>query len=661
MSSYLRFYELERSPFDGGGRTQVVLGTRAVRDAFGTIRAGIEAGDSRICVSGEAGLGKTSLARALPKLLGEQARVAVVPDPTIGWETARPAIARQWGVQDGGLARPALLAIRKDRPLVLVIDQAECADDDFLDHLDVLLCYRTPDDRPVVQSVLMARLSNGEGEAAATPLHWWLDRIHTLQLEFAPLPLDGVAPYIEKHLRRAGWRGAPLFDAAAAAAIHGHTGGVPGAISDLCERLLIEAAGRSLDAIDAPFVEAFCTPASSGMDRVDETAADDAMAATDACDDASEMAATDACDDASEMAATDAFDDASEMAVQAAMAELDRIGLDVATPAEEAAGTDRGGDEEAVAFELVDVASQEDDADEVASSEIDLEAALEYFEGATASTDAIGTVDGDDAADPNDALGDDNPVEESAFDAPGSEGERAAAEADSVARETGPEQRAEVDAAVAGPSPWETEDTDDAFLLAPPSEDEIRALRGNPLQRFARPLAGAVAAIVIGGVGLSLFSSDEAPPTSASKRPATMLPREVPSAPPPLVDYARRDEAGDDVRAIFAPAAGFVRPEATRDPEPASLADAQPAARVAPEDAVAIASPPPREREVLDLTPSEAAAPRAFAAIAESDTSDAVPDSPSREVRATPESGAARNQAGHATPAAPSPLADDDR
>ena len=64
MSAYLTFFELEQSPFEGKAQSQVVLGTRALRDAFGTIRSGLEEGASRICVSGGAGLVKTSLARA---------------------------------------------------------------------------------------------------------------------------------------------------------------------------------------------------------------------------------------------------------------------------------------------------------------------------------------------------------------------------------------------------------------------------------------------------------------------------------------------------------------------------------------------------------------------------------------------------------------------
>jgi type II secretory pathway predicted ATPase ExeA len=257
MSSYLKFFELKQSPFEGKAQSQVVLGTQALRDAFGLIQSGLEDGDARICVSGGAGLGKTSLARALPKLLGESARVAVVLDPDVSWESSRGSIAKQWGVESGGLARAALIDAASDRRLVLVIDQAERASEEFLDHLDVVLSYRSENDEPVVQSILLARLSGSE-QAEPAPIVWWLDRIHTLQLEFAPLPREGITSYIRKHLKRAGWQGEELFSDEAALAIHGYTGGIPGEISTLCERLLAEAAALDHHDIDAAFVDSLC-------------------------------------------------------------------------------------------------------------------------------------------------------------------------------------------------------------------------------------------------------------------------------------------------------------------------------------------------------------------------------------------------------------------
>jgi type II secretory pathway predicted ATPase ExeA len=251
MPAYLKFYDLERSAFDADSQSKVVLGTKALRDALSAVRSGLEDGATRICVNGDSGMGKTSLARALPKLL-DDVRVAVVLHPTTSWNTIRSSIAKQWRLGEGGLARSNLVQFARESRLVLVVDQAETATTDILDHLDVLLSYRMEDNQPVVQSVLFANLA-ARGEEPP-PLVWWLDRIQTLELQFAPLPREGVGSYIQKHLKRAGWTQGALFSADAASAIHGYTGGIPGEVDRVCESLLDEAARRNLRSIDASFV-----------------------------------------------------------------------------------------------------------------------------------------------------------------------------------------------------------------------------------------------------------------------------------------------------------------------------------------------------------------------------------------------------------------------
>jgi type II secretory pathway predicted ATPase ExeA len=253
MSAYLKFFELERSPFEPESQSKVVLGTKALRDALASIRSGLEEGAARICVNGQTGLGKTSLARALPKLLDKRERVAVILHPSTSWNSIRSSIARQWRVGEGGLARSNLLSFAREARLVLVVDQAETASIDILDHLDVLLSYRTEDDAPVVQSILFANLTRRPG-SDPPPLIWWLDRIQTLELQFAPLPREGVGSYIQKHLKRAGWKQDSIFTDEASHAIHGYTGGIPGDVDRACERLLSEAADRNLREIDALFV-----------------------------------------------------------------------------------------------------------------------------------------------------------------------------------------------------------------------------------------------------------------------------------------------------------------------------------------------------------------------------------------------------------------------
>ena len=470
MSAYLKFFELERSPFDAKAQGQVVLGTRAIRDAFATIESGIAEGASINCVNGGPGMGKTSLARALPKLLGDKACVALVPDPVLSWESSRTTLARQWGIESGGLARTALIEAATKRPLVLVIDQAEKADENFLDHLDVILSYRSKSDTPVVQSVLLARLG-GETESDAPnksprPLIWWLDRIQTLQLEFAPLPRDGVQPYIHKHLKRAGWQGPELFSADAALAIHGYTGGVPRKISALCESMLIDAAAQNLSEIDESFARGIfelepiseIDPATDDMTNTEKnetislTAETEPQLATG--EEGENCTASEACTE-------DSLDDAQREIGQVAPIELiaEITSPDTANETQKNAPWTLPDEFEALAME-----------------------------------------------------------EESAADASDQEINDASEDCETDSQElTSPEQALEHFVEATGiQADGESNDVGDLNNVGDPTPEEWSEIQGSGVSQFMRPLAVAAAAFVLVGFGIAQFSSDDAL-TSSSK------------------------------------------------------------------------------------------------------------------------------------------------
>ncbi|MBW2272440.1 MAG: hypothetical protein JRG96_04155 [Deltaproteobacteria bacterium] len=255
MESYLKFFELQKSPFDAKGSGGVVLGTKALRKAFQEIKQGLEQGAPRICVGGGEGLGKTSLCRALPKLLSDSAQLVQIMNPDRPWPEVRTIIVRRLGLEGGSLSRGSMLAARGDhRYLIIAIDQAERLSREALEHLDTLMRYQDDDDRQLLHCVLFANLEAAPA-GADIPLLWWLDQLTTLQLRFAPIPAQGIHHYIEKRLQKAGWPGGDLFSPQACLAIHRLTGGVPSAVNDLCERALGEASSRGLAAIGSELVE----------------------------------------------------------------------------------------------------------------------------------------------------------------------------------------------------------------------------------------------------------------------------------------------------------------------------------------------------------------------------------------------------------------------
>lgn len=253
MAAYLKFHRLGRSPFEGAESAQLVLATEALRTAFAEIKTGLAERSPRICVSGGPGIGKSSLARALPKLLSKDAVCALIRDPSRPWARVKASIAKQLRLEAGQLSRASLTAARRgDRGIVIVIDQAEQLPAESLEHLDVLMGYRDDAGDQLVQCVLLANLE-GAPRGQDVPLLWWLDRLTTRQLTMTPIPAAGLRSYVDKHLEKAG-APASIFDDGALLAIHRYTGGVPGAVSRLCEQLLDKAAAAGARRITASLV-----------------------------------------------------------------------------------------------------------------------------------------------------------------------------------------------------------------------------------------------------------------------------------------------------------------------------------------------------------------------------------------------------------------------
>lgn len=259
MAAYLRFYRFESSPFESAAaKRRMVLGTQSLRSAFGHVKQGLAEGSPRVCLSGSGGVGKTSFCRALPKLLASTAQVVVVLDPRRPWEEIRTTIAKKFNLDGGVISRTALMAARESsKQLVLVIDQAEALSHESLDHLDILLQYKCDEDKQLLHCVMLANL-DAASTGAEIPLLWWLDRFTTLQLQFSPIPVEGLRHYVEKHLAKAGWAGGELFTKGALAAIHRNTGGVPRAVNELCEKILIEGGARAITSITDEFIEELC-------------------------------------------------------------------------------------------------------------------------------------------------------------------------------------------------------------------------------------------------------------------------------------------------------------------------------------------------------------------------------------------------------------------
>lgn len=242
------------------------------QSVLAALRDDVEAGRHLLCVTGDAGSGKTVLLRELRRRL--QGSIGLIEQPvpnqllrdvarSLGLDTSdqesEPILRRRMVMQ-------LALAEQRRQPIVLIVDDA-----DRLPKQDIeLLLHFFP---PGHATLVLA------GEA---PPQDWLDlcvmaagpvradAVYRLE----PLTVEEAAGYLRHRLRAAGLP-EDLFRADAAEAIHRQGGGLPGRIHRLSADVLVQAALHGDDNVTAPAVERTCD--SAPMDP--EPAGDGAAAA----------------------------------------------------------------------------------------------------------------------------------------------------------------------------------------------------------------------------------------------------------------------------------------------------------------------------------------------------------------------------------------------
>lgn len=243
---YTDFYGLAGRPFAIAPDPAFHFPSDGHRRAVGCLSHGLRQGDGPILVTGEAGTGKTLLARVLEAQLGDR-RVVTLP-ALPGRDGGDPLIlkvAAAVGLDPAPVDAAAALAALADRPagagperggLLLVLDEAQRLAPAALDGVRRLAELGRPGRRPI--RVLLLGRPELLDLLAAPELARLRERV-VASHRLAPLGRDEIAAYVEHRLARVGWRGDPRLAADLGPALHALTGGVARRVNQVGTRLLV--------------------------------------------------------------------------------------------------------------------------------------------------------------------------------------------------------------------------------------------------------------------------------------------------------------------------------------------------------------------------------------------------------------------------------------
>ena len=232
------------------------------REAFATLRYGIEARKGFIVMTGEIGTGKTTLVKVFLHSAEPTIHTALIFNPKLSFIDLLRAILNDLGVAHspeedrftllGKLNDYLIEQFKKRHVVALLVDEAQNLDIELLEELRLLSNLETNKDK-LLQIVLIGQ-PELEQKLAQPELSQLKQRV-ALRCRLGPLQDHEIDPYIHFRLKRVGYEGKPLFDAKAIEKITRYSKAIPRLINVICDNALLIAYAASKKKVSADMIE----------------------------------------------------------------------------------------------------------------------------------------------------------------------------------------------------------------------------------------------------------------------------------------------------------------------------------------------------------------------------------------------------------------------
>lgn len=241
--------------------------SRSHSRAFDALSAGVARREGVLLVTGDLGVGKTTLCRTFIDLLQQNTRAALVGNALVSPEDLLRLLLQDLGgvskdeVRAGRLSGATraelnemldafLSSLSASRAgAVLIVDEAQSLPAATVEQIITLASLDANRDR-ALQIVLAGQAAVGGGAAAPKAI----DRLLATRVRLLPLERDECDRYIAHRLAIAGGA-AVVFDARAIDVIYQLSGGVARLVNLLCEHGLQQAAAAQSRRVEARMIE----------------------------------------------------------------------------------------------------------------------------------------------------------------------------------------------------------------------------------------------------------------------------------------------------------------------------------------------------------------------------------------------------------------------
>ena len=258
---YGKHFGLEELPFSVTPDPRFSYNNSLYREAFATLRYGIETRKGFIVITGEAGTGKTTLLRRLMRTVEATVHTAFIFNTHLDFTELLRLVLNDLGIAHSASDRLTLMAqlndylieqLHKDHIVSVLVDEAQDLSDEMLEELRLLSNLET-DRAKLIQIVLMGQ-PELERKLDQPELRQLKQRV-AVRCRLAPLRSDEVAPYINSRLQTVGYKGKELFDLGSVQKIALYSKGIPRLINVICDNALLIAYATSQSKVSAKIID----------------------------------------------------------------------------------------------------------------------------------------------------------------------------------------------------------------------------------------------------------------------------------------------------------------------------------------------------------------------------------------------------------------------
>ena len=248
---YLDFYKLKKNPFHITPDPEFLFLSRSHKEASASLIYGIEERKGFIAITGEIGVGKTTILRSyLETADPEKLKVVYIFNAMISFESLLKQIFNELGLAAAQgddvpelvnrLHRFLIEEYKHDRNVALIIDEAQNMPIETLENLRMLSNLETSKDKLV--QIVMVGQPEFERKLELEELRQLKQRI-AIRCQIKPLNRDESFAYIEHRLMKGSYFHNQIFTKGALNSIVKEARGFPRLINILCDNALVTGFG----------------------------------------------------------------------------------------------------------------------------------------------------------------------------------------------------------------------------------------------------------------------------------------------------------------------------------------------------------------------------------------------------------------------------------